>query len=61
MRTKEERRNLHRSQLVTKDSLTTDINNSAHRDAYVTGPSGIYKNIKVQGSDFYVKLNTHKE
>tara|TARA_R110002020_G_scaffold173043_1_gene363705 strand:+ start:350 stop:535 length:186 start_codon:yes stop_codon:yes gene_type:complete len=61
MRTKEERKSLHRSQLVEKNSLDSGINQSAARAAYIKGPQGVYKNIKIDGSDFYIKLETDQK
>lgn len=61
MRTKVEKRALHRSQLVDKVSIDSGINKSMGRAAYITGPKGIYKNIKINGSDFFIKLETDQK
>ena len=61
MRNREERRALHRSQIVDKTSLDSGVNKSMGRAAYVKGPKGIYKNIKVNGSDFFIKLETDQK
>lgn len=62
MKTKAERHGLHRSQIRDKNSLFSKSANIANNRAqYVSGLKGLYKNIKIDGSNFYIKLETDKE
>ena len=62
MRTKEERASLHRSQIRTRNSLNSPVTKlSNNRNQYVRGRKGVYENIKIDGTDFYLKLRMEKK
>tara|TARA_R100001594_G_scaffold147510_1_gene200652 strand:- start:974 stop:1165 length:192 start_codon:yes stop_codon:yes gene_type:complete len=62
MRSKEERRTLHRTQIRDRNSLNNPVSSIGNnRKEYVQGGNGVYQHIKLDGADFYVKLKTHKD